>query len=151
MTTLERNRFIGVAFLVVAFYQLATLSLGLFGYSLTYPYMTGTTSAVATAKQAAKPDDFAATPGDTSGIPGFPGLSPNHSPTSAPTPQPTPMSKVEIEAQRTMTMIYVIGGVQFAILFFILFAGFTVVSVRAGGRSMGIVASLFLLFLYPLG
>ena len=68
-----------------------------------------------------------------------------------PTPAPPPETKAQIEAKRTMTMIYVMIGVQGAILLFILFAGFTVVNIRAGGRSLGIVASLFMLFFYPLG
>jgi hypothetical protein len=157
MTTLEKNRFIGVAFLVVAFYHLAMLSLGLFGYSVHYPYFTGTSSSAVSNKAADKnaertPDDFSmpSFTGEPSGIPGFPGVTPPKA-NGVPTPQPTPMSKTEIEAQRTMTMIYVITGVQFAVLLFVLFAGFTVASVRAGGRSLGIVAAIFLLFIYPLG
>jgi hypothetical protein len=156
MTTLEKNRFVGVAFLVVAFYHLAMLSLGMFGYSISYPYILKSAETVsskpADRNSERTPDDFS-TPsftGEPSGIPGFPGITPPRA-NGVPTPQPTPMSKADIEAQRTMTMIYVITGVQFAVLLFVLFAGFTVASVRAGGRSLGIVAAIFLLFIYPLG
>jgi magnesium-transporting ATPase (P-type) len=150
MTVLEKNRFIGVAFLVVAFYHLAILSLGLFGFSLAYPYITKTSETVSskiTENDSQDPARFEITP---NGIPGYPGLAAPKS-SGLPTPQPTPMSKAAIEAQRTMTMIYIVTGIQLAVLLFILFAGFTVVSVRAGGRSLGIVASIFMLFFYPLG
>ncbi len=150
MTSLEKNRLAGVAFLVVAFFQLATLSLGLFGFSLAYPYITKTSEAVSgkpSENGSQDPTRVETVPG---GIPGFSGFT-TPKPNGIPTPQPTPMSKAEIEAQRAMTMIYVLVGVQFAILLFILFAGFTVVNVRAGGRTLGIVAALFLIFFYPIG
>jgi hypothetical protein len=149
MTILEKNRFVGVAFLVLAAFHLATLGLGLLGYSLAYPFIKKT-SETASSKfienDSQDPTRVEVVPGSS---PGFPGFAPK--PNGVPTPQPTPISKAEIEAQRTMTMIYILLGVQFAILVFIAFAGFTVVNVRAGGRSLGIVASLFLLFFYPLG
>jgi hypothetical protein len=150
MTTLDKNRLIGVAFLVVAFFQLATLSLGLFGFSLAYPYITKTSEAVSGKSGENGSQDPARVEAVPGGFPGFSGPA-TPKPNGVPTPQPTPMSKAEIEAQRAMTMIYVLVGVQFAILLFVLFAGFTVVNVRAGGRTFGIVASLFLLFFHPIG
>ncbi len=146
MTTLDKNRLIGVAFLVVAFFHLATLGLNLFGFSLTYPYVTNNSDKSVTriSEAVESPIPVESYPGGIQGVPGMPGMK------MSPTPAP-PETKAQIEAKRTMTMIYVLVGVQFAILLFVLFAGFTVVNVRAGGRTFGIVASLFLLFFYPLG
>lgn len=138
---------IGVAFFVLGFVQLITLSLSLFGYSLTYPYIVNTPESAAIRSSEKIADDPTVFTPVVPGIPGARG--PNSM--SAPTPMPAPESKAQIEAKRTMTMIYILLGIQFAILLFILFAGFTVVNVRAGGRSLGIVASLFLMFFYPLG
>ncbi|HEV7645392.1 MAG TPA: hypothetical protein VGO50_15725 [Pyrinomonadaceae bacterium] len=147
MSTLDKNRLIGVAFLVVAFFHLATLGLDLFGFSVTYPYVTNNSDRSATriSEAAESPIPVESYPG---GIPSMPGGMPGMK--VSPTPAP-PETKAQIEAKRTMTMIYVLVGVQFAIIVFVLFAGFTVVNVRAGGRTFGIVASLFLLFFYPLG
>jgi hypothetical protein len=148
MTTLDKNRLIGVAFLVVAFFHLATLLLTLFGFSLTYPYVAATDTAFS--KLAEKAGDNSGPTSAEPGTSGFPGFSGMPGAKISPTPA-APETKAQIEAKRTMTMIYVLVGVQLAILVFVLFAGFTVVNVRAGGRTLGIVASLFLLFFYPLG
>jgi hypothetical protein len=148
MTTIEKNRLAGVAFLVLGFFQLITLSLSLLGYSFTYPYIVNTPESAAfkMSEKAAQDDPTVFTPV----VPGIQGMQGARN-SANPTPMPAPESKAQIEAKRTMTMIYILLGVQFAILLFILFAGFTVVNVRAGGRALGIVASLFLMFFFPLG
>lgn len=140
MTILEKNRLVGVAFLVLGFFHLATLGLSIFGFSLTYPYIGNAPElpVIKTEKSADDPTVFAPV------VPGIPGA--RNANTAVP-----PENKAQIEARRTVTMIYVMTGVQIAILLFVLFAGFIVVNVRAGGRALGIVASLFLLFFYPLG
>jgi hypothetical protein len=141
MTTLEKNRLIGVAFVVVGVFHLALLSLTLFGFSLTYPYIVNRpeTASSKIGERAASDPAYAEPV-----VPGFPGAR------STMTPMP-PETKAQVEANRTMTTIYILLGIQYAVLLFILFAGFTVVNVRAGGRSLGMAASLFLIFFYPLG
>jgi len=124
----------------MGFFHLASLGLTIFGYSLTYPYIVNSPESALTKTSERIADDQTVMPV----IPGIPAIR------TAATPVP-PETKAQLEAKRTMTMIYVLLGVQFAVLLFILFAGFTVVNVSARGRSLGTVASLFLIFFYPLG
>ena len=146
MTTLEKNRLIGTAFLVLGFFHLATLVLTLIGFSFAYPFVLKTVD-ISSSKLAEKDLEDATRVAPTSfSMPGFGAVNPSTTPTPVPAE-----SKAQIEAKRTMTMIYVLVGVQIATLLFVLFAGFTVVNIRAGGRTLGIVASIFLIFFYPLG
>jgi hypothetical protein len=148
MSVLEKNRLIGTAFLVLGFFHLVILVLSLFGYSLTYPYV-GSAPELPGSKLIEKESKDSSE--NSFGVPGFSGVRNSTQSTASAAAPENKENKAQIEAKRTITMIYVMLGVQFAILLFILFAGFTVVNLRAGGRSLGIVASLFLLFFYPLG
>jgi hypothetical protein len=147
MTSIEKNRLIGVAFLVSGVFYLSTLILTIYGFSFTYPFLSSTPEITAAIKAADKAADRTAAD-DTAG---FTAVIPNiGSPGAGPTPA-SKENKAQTEARRTMTMIYVITGVQIVVLLFVLFAGFTVVNVRARGRTFGIVASIFLIFFFPLG
>src|ERR1700755_1319443 len=112
MTTLDKNRLIGVAFLVVAFFHLATLLLTLFGFSFTYPYVAPTDTTFSKLAEKAGENSGPAPGGPgMSGMPGIPGISGMPGVKASPTPAP-PETKAQIEAKRTMTMIYVLVGVQ---------------------------------------
>lgn len=156
MTLVEKNRLIGVAFMVIGFFHLATLILMLVGFSVTYPYMVKTSDVVGAALKTAEAnqsmvDDTLVAPTTMGGInPAMGG--PNPTMMGGANPSPTPSeNKALNDARRTITMVYVITGVEIAILLFILFVGYMITNVKAGARSLGIAASLFMLFFAPLG